>query len=120
MEIKMAVYKLNKNKRQEKSLVNFFKRPSKKAQSQMFWILMVAIIAIIAATFIILWFRNSGGAAFGSLDTTIDKFGDCDNDDIANYFDDCPCEVGVAEFDGCADANKVDECTEDQIKKCAE
>ena len=93
----------------------------KKGQQQMFWIIMAAVIAIVATVFMILWFRSSGGAAFESVGSTIDKFGDCDNDDIANYFDKCPCDAGIAEFDGCnTKQTKKNECSPEKLKLCAE
>jgi uncharacterized protein (UPF0333 family) len=91
----------------------------KKGQSQMFWILMVAVIAIIVGVFIILWFKGSGSKAFGSIDDTIDTFGDCDKDDVANYFDDCPCDAGITEFDGCESAGIAQECEKKEIENCA-
>lgn len=60
-----------------------------KAQSQTWWIIIAAVIAIIVAISIIIWFRSSGEKAVGGLGENIDKLKDTDNDGVADLFDRC-------------------------------
>jgi hypothetical protein len=100
----------------------------RKGASQLFWLIMVAAIALIAGILIIVWFNTSGGKAFRSVDTQLDALGDYDNDHVANGFDKCPCTaVGSEEqagWRGCPRGTTPDQATSDQQKfkenKCAE
>ena len=101
---------------------------NKKAQSNVWPIIVAAIIAL--AVLIIILLMSSGGfkKGFGSLDDTLDTFGDCDEDDVKDVFDKCKCEYGSesnVEYPGCP--SNVDEesydketngCSEDQEKNC--
>ena len=64
---------------------------NKKGAAQLWWILMVAFIAIVAGILIMLWFRGGGEKLFGGIGEKIDEFGDCDKDRVSNMFDKCPC-----------------------------
>ena len=76
---------------------------SKKGTQQMWWIITAAIIAILVLVFIIIWFKGSGDKAYGDLGDKVGGLGDCDNDNVADLFDKCPCFAGEenAEYDGC-------------------
>ena len=87
---------------------------SKKGMQQMWWIIAAAIIAILIIIFIMIWFKESGGKAFGSVDTQIDTLGDCDKDNVADLFDKCPCMVGDpgSTVDGCPKGQNATKCGE--------
>src|SRR3989338_8733246 len=99
-----------------------------KGASQLFWLIMVAAIALVAGILIIVWFSTSGGKAFRSVDTQLDALGDYDNDRIANGFDKCPCmAVGSEEqagLRGCPQGTTSEQARANQQKfkenKCSE
>lgn len=70
----------------------------KKGDTHMWWIIVVALIALLVSIFIIIWFRNSGGSAFGAIDKNIDSLKDCDGDRVADFFDKCPCDAAYGEI----------------------
>ena len=57
----------------------------------MWWIIVTGIIALVAVILILMWFTSSGGRIFGGVGNQLDQLGDCDNDNAANMFDQCPC-----------------------------
>ncbi len=66
--------------------------------------LVLAILAIVVVTFVIIWFQKGGTSAYGSLGEKISALGDCDKDNVADMFDKCPkCPAtGVnKDFPGC-------------------
>ncbi len=75
----------------------------KQAQTQMWWIILAALIAIIVAISIVIWFRSSGEKAVGGLGENIDKLKDADNDGVADLFDRCASTPAGADVDakGC-------------------
>jgi hypothetical protein len=85
---------------------------TKKAQSQMWWIIIAAVIAVVVSVLIIMWFKGAGDKGFGGVSDTISKLDDSDKDDVADYFDKCPCEPASglnAKYEGCPSG--VDETT---------
>jgi hypothetical protein len=66
-------------------------RISKKGTTEMWWIIVGAIIALLMVIFILLWFKGSGTKAYGNIESTLDSLGDCDEDGVSNMFDKCPC-----------------------------
>ena len=78
---------------------------NKKGANQLFWILMVAFIAIVAGILIMIWFRGGGDKSFLIVTDKLNDFGDCDRDKVANMFDKCPClsteNVGDEDLRGC-------------------
>ena len=72
-----------------------FKFSGKKGSSEMWWIIAVAIIALIMVVFILVWVRGSGGKLFGSVNEQISSFSDCDNDGAADFVDKCPCDPNL-------------------------
>ena len=77
-----------------------------KSKKAMTWQQMVlAIIAIVVVTFVIIWFKSGGEGAFSTLGQKIGALKDCDQDQVADMFDKCPCDAGSAdnkEYPGCA------------------
>ncbi len=62
---------------------------------------MVAVIAILAAIFIILWFKGGGERAFGTIDQQIGGLQDADKDGVVDTFDRCPQQGGEVDSQGC-------------------
>ena len=76
----------------------------------MWWIIAVAILVLLVVILILIWFRSSGDKAFGEVGKKIDSLGDCDNDNVANMWDKCPCATAGSnpQFEGCPDLIKKD------------
>ena len=72
---------------------------NKKGMEQLWWIIIVAAIAILVMILLVLWFRGSGQKGFGVIDQNIEGLEDCDEDRTADIFDDCVCDAG--DNDGC-------------------
>jgi H+/Cl- antiporter ClcA len=45
----------------------------KKGDSNMWWILVSAIIAILIIIFVIMWFQSTGGKGISEIDSIIDQ-----------------------------------------------
>jgi len=75
--------------------------------------LALAIIALMVVVMVIWWFQKAGSKGIGGIGEKIDDLGDCDNDQVANMFDKCPCDpVGNNPLlDGCPDNVKDDKDT---------
>ena len=86
---------------------------SKKAASEMWWILAVAIIAFLIVVLILIWFRSSGERAFGEVGSKISGLGDCDDDKTANMFDKCAYDAKYTE------PPKGGTCSETGKENCA-
>ena len=81
------------------------------------------LLVIIIVMLIILWVRESGGKANEVVGNQISNLGDCDEDNAANMFDDCPClKIGNEEhpdLEGCPKSvSNATECTDDQKEVC--
>ncbi|MBT3298633.1 hypothetical protein HN385_06910 [archaeon] len=99
----------------------------KKAQTQTWWIVIAAIIAIVVMA-LVLWFvTDKGGKGMETVGDALDSFGDCDSDDVADFYDKCPCKYGTTDnedYPGCPssvteeniDENK--ECTDAEKEEC--
>ena len=76
-----------------------------KSKKAMTWQqIVLAIIAIVVVTLVIIWFNKGGKGAFGALEGKIGGLKDCDNDQVADMFDKCPCIAGSADnkdYPGC-------------------
>ncbi|PIZ51466.1 hypothetical protein COY27_03685 [Candidatus Woesearchaeota archaeon CG_4_10_14_0_2_um_filter_33_13] len=83
---------------------------SKKGATQIWWIIVTALIAILIMVFIIVWFKGSGEKAYTSVDDKIGELGDCDKDNVAGLFDKCPCEAGDVKYDGCSQGQNATSC----------
>src|SRR3989344_8953168 len=78
----------------------------KNAESNMFYIIIAAIVAIVVLVTILLIWSNQSGKGFKSLlGLQNDVSSDCDNDGIANIIDDCPYQSGIPDFNGCTSAD---------------
>lgn len=89
----------------------------------MWWIIAIAALVLLVVILILVWFRGSGDRAFGEVGKKIDSLGDCDNDNVANMWDKCPCSPAGnnPHFEGCPDSVKKDapkETLEFTDKKC--
>ena len=69
----------------------------KKGDSNMWWIIIGAVIAIIVLVLMIVWFTGSGEKLFGSVNKNIGGLEDRDNDNVANVYDKCPCDPRYGE-----------------------
>jgi len=68
---------------------------STKAESEMFWIIILALVAIVVGILIIVFTKGGG------VNTQLDNLGDYDQDGVSNMFDKCPCSaVGDAVEEG--------------------
>ena len=101
----------------------------KKAQaSKSFIVIVSALLVIIVIFLLISFFMRSGSSTFEGLSSTLDSFGDCDDDTVPNIRDKCPCHQGdVANtFEGCpSDVEEEDDllayaCSEEEKIACAE
>ncbi|MBT3814345.1 hypothetical protein HOE37_01355 [Candidatus Woesearchaeota archaeon] len=101
---------------------------NKKGSQQMWWIIVAAVLAILVMIFLMIWFKGTGDDAFDSIKDKVTGLNDCDNDNVADMFDKCPCKAGDAgsEIDGCPRNTKKEEletkykCTEEELKQCKE
>ncbi len=102
---------------------------SHKAQTQTWWIIIAAVIAIVVMVLILFFFTDSGGKGMDSVGDALDSFGDCDGDDVADFFDKCPCEYGSTDnedYPGCPPSvteeniEQYKECNEAKKKECDE
>lgn len=93
---------------------------SKKGDSQMWWIIVGAILAILVAIFIVIWFSGSGNKAFGGVNKNLDSLGDYDSDKVSNFQDKCPCTAALLDSEkglvGCPRGTTEKQAIEDS--KC--
>jgi hypothetical protein len=77
----------------------------KKGQTQMWWILIAAVLAIAVVGILFFWFKGTGEKGFGAIDGTLDTLGDSDADGVVNRFDSCPNTPNNMKVDaaGCSD-----------------
>lgn len=83
--------------------------------------IVLALIAIIVVTFVIIWFKGGGEKAFGGLSDKISSLKDCDKDNVADMFDKCPCDAATKENKeaaGCPDTQKEDKTGRTIVNKC--
>jgi hypothetical protein len=71
------------------------KMNSKKAMSQLWWIISTAVIALVVVILLLVWFKGSGTKLFDNLDDTIGGLDDVDNDGVTDVFDKCPCDPAI-------------------------
>lgn len=57
--------------------------------------LMAAIIALVVVILVIMWFRSSGGKAFGEVEEKLEGLEDTDGDGAVDMFDRCPCDPNI-------------------------
>ncbi len=60
--------------------------------SQMWWIIGTALLVLVVVLLILVYFRGGSSKAFDTIDTRIAGLADCDKDNAADAFDDCPCD----------------------------
>lgn len=100
-----------------------FKFNSKKGMDKMWWIVGTALLVIIVVAIILSFFNESGGKAFDVVGDNIDSLGDCDEDQVANMFDKCPCDkIGNEEnpdLEGCPKSiTNATDCTTTEEESC--
>ncbi|GEM_PF-1973175 len=92
---------------------------TKKADSQIWWILVVAFIAIVVGILISFFFSSGLDKVKKTVGGSLDSLGDFDNDKVPNFQDKCPCTGALIQsklLPGCpkdtteADALKDMEC----------
>ena len=64
----------------------------------MWWVIGGAILVIVMVIFILIWFQSGGTKVFGSIDEQLGGLEDCDGDNAADRFDDCPCDPTKSEL----------------------
>ena len=86
--------------------------------------LVLAILAVIVVTFVIIWFKSGGEGAYKNLGDKISALGDCDKDNVADMFDKCPKCPATGKnkaFPGCPSNVKkeadISSCEEIECKK---
>ncbi len=77
----------------------------------MWWIIIVAAIALIISVLLLIWFKGSGESAFDTVNKNLAGAGDCDGDKAPDLFDKCPCDSNVQE--------KLPSGTTECPKKCS-
>lgn len=89
------------------------KNLTKKGDANMWWIIMGAVVALVAVILIIIWFSGSGGKGYDVAKDKLLGLNDFDGDTVADAFDKCPCDAGDtnAKYDGCSFGT-----TEEQLK----
>ncbi|MBI2666424.1 hypothetical protein HYX13_02315 [Candidatus Woesearchaeota archaeon] len=87
--------------------LEFRKNLSKKAMSEMWWILATAMIVLVVVAIILVFFKGGADKLFGGLGGQISGLDDCDGDKTTNSFDVCPCVKGT--LDGCPTTKPSDE-----------
>lgn len=83
--------------------------------------LVLAILAVVVVTLVIIWFQKGGEGAYGNLGEKISALGDYDNDNIGDLFDKCPCDAGTTknkEFPGCPSTTTTDAKVTELNKDC--
>ena len=96
------------------------KLTTKKGQSQMWWIIIAAVIAVVVTALIIVWFKGAGDKGFEGVGDTIDSLADSDKDDVADFFDKCPCTKASgsnSKYEGCpsgVDESNIDQYADDK------
>ncbi len=68
---------------------------SKKADSQVWWILVVAFIAIVVGILISFFFSGGLDKVKGTVEGSLDSLGDFDKDKVPNFQDKCPCTAAL-------------------------
>lgn len=63
--------------------------------SEMWWIIVMGIVALVAVIIIILIFRSSVGQSKDVTDNTFSGFNDKDCDKTADFLDSCPCDESI-------------------------
>jgi H+/Cl- antiporter ClcA len=62
----------------------------KKGDSNMWWILVTAIMAIVMIIIIIMWFQSTGGKGLNEIDEKLELTKDSDKDGVPDIYDACP------------------------------
>ncbi len=70
---------------------------TKKGITEMWMIIMSAILAILIVILIIIWFKGSGEKGFGDVNKKIGGLSDCDGDHVADLFDKCKCDASIGD-----------------------
>ena len=65
--------------------------------AQMWWVIGGALLVIIIVILILVWFRGGGTKAFDTIDDQLGGLQDCDGDNAADRFDECPCDPSKTE-----------------------
>lgn len=97
-------------------------------KGDMWWLIVFAIVAIVAAGLVISWYYFTGGRAQKLVDTQIGTLGDYDDDHVTNGFDKCPCTAVGSEqqagLRGCPKGTTSEQAKDNKKKfdenKCSE
>lgn len=81
---------------------------NKKGAENLWWIIMWAVVAIIAVIFLIIWFRSSGEKGYGAISKEIGELDDCDGDKVSDFLDQCDCTAAPGSSDGCPEGTTAD------------
>jgi len=82
---------------------------TKKGQGQMWWIIIAAVVAVVASVLVIMWFKGAGDKGFDGLGDTIDSIDDSDGDGVADLFDKCTSADGdEVKSNGCVEGQSHD------------
>ncbi len=66
-----------------------------KKGTEMWWIIITGIIALVAVILIVLFFRGSVDKSKVVVDDTFTGFGDKDCDKASDFLDKCPCDKNI-------------------------
>jgi hypothetical protein len=74
---------------------------NRKGMSQMWWLLAMGALAILVLVLLVMFFRDTGERGFDSINDKIGGLSDGDKDLIPDLQDQCPCDYGTKENNGC-------------------
>ncbi len=91
---------------------------NKKADGNMFWIIILAFLALVVGAIILLFAKPAIEKSFGVTTTQLGALEDFDGDKTANFFDSCPCTptstIEDSQFDGCPRGTTAEQSQEDK------
>lgn len=68
---------------------------TKKGVTQIWWIIITAVIAFVVVFLVLFWFQGSGGRLFAGIEEQIGGLKDQDKDGATDLFDQCPCDPNI-------------------------
>lgn len=91
---------------------------NKKADGNIFWILIIAFLAIVVGAIILLFAKPAIEKGFGVATTQLGSLDDFDGDKVANFFDACPCiisgTVEDSQLQGCPQGTTAEQSLQDK------
>lgn len=67
----------------------------KKGMSEIWWVLATAVIVLVVVILVLVFFKTGSGKLFGGIEEQISWLEDCDKDNVADFYDKCPCNPAI-------------------------